>query len=266
MAMERVTDVDDPRIALYRDLPRSNLTRPSGLFIAEGGLVVARLLASRFEIASVLLDERCVEEFGPRLPSQVPIYVVPHEKISQIVGFKFHRGILACGRRLPSPSLADVLSLEAPHLTVVVAVDVNDPENMGAIVRTSAALGVDLLLASHRCADPFSRRVLRTSMGAVFRLPLRVTQELSSDLALLRERYGVELTATVLDERAEPLKMARRSPRFGLLLGNEGHGLPEAIVAQCNRRVTIPMASGVDSLNVAVAAGIVLYHFLHAEP
>jgi len=265
MRIERISDVDDPRIAIYRDLPRSNLTRPSGLFIAEGGLVVERLLASSYELASVLLDERCETEWITRLPLDVPIYVVPHENVSQIVGFKFHRGILACGRRRPSPRLADLLRPEAERITAVVAVDVNDPENLGAILRTSAALGVDLLLVSPRCADPFSRRVLRTSMGSVFKLPLRISDDMAGDLAALRSEYRLELTAAVLDDHAEPLRMARRSPRFGLLVGNEGHGLPAPIVAQCDRRVTIPMASGVDSLNVAVAAGIVLYHFLHAE-
>lgn len=266
MPIERVTEVDDPRIAIYRDLPHSNLTRPSGLFIAEGALVVERLLASRYEVASVLLDERFAAEWTGRLPAETPVYVVPRENVNAIVGFKFHRGILACGRRRPSPRLDELLSHSAERLTAVVAVDVNDPENMGAILRTSAALGVDLMLASSRCADPFSRRVLRTSMGAVFRLPLRIAEDLSTDLAALRSNFQLELMAAVLDDRAVSLQSARRPPRFGLLLGNEGHGLPAPIVEQCDHRVIIPMASGVDSLNVSVAAGIVLYHFLQASP
>lgn len=262
MSFERVTAVDDARLDIYRDLPRSNLTRPSGLFIAEGGLVVERLLASTFALDSVLLDERFEAEYADRLPADVPTYVVPHEHVSQIVGFKFHRGILACGRRRPTPRIADLVRADSARISVVVAIDVHDPENMGSILRTSAALGVDLFLATSSCADPFSRRVLRTSMGQVLKLPLRTTDDMESDLTELQRTYGVELAAAVLDGEAEPLSSSVRPPRFGLLLGNEGHGLPAALVARCDRKVTIPMASGVDSLNVAVAAGIVLYHFL----
>ncbi|MFO0872164.1 MAG: RNA methyltransferase [Pirellulales bacterium] len=265
MPVELVSTLDDPRIAVYRDLPQSNLTRPSGLFIAEGWLVVERLVRSGWPIDSVLLDETFREELLGRLPADALVYQVPSGLISTIVGFRFHRGVLACGRRRAEPSLERLVRPAPAPLTAVVAADVNDPENMGCILRNSAAFGVDLVLASRRCADPFSRRVLRTSMGTVFQLPLRVTDDLPGDVERLEREFGVELAATVLDAAAESLYDAARPPRFGLVLGNEGHGIPPAIATRCRRRITLPMRGGTDSLNVGVASGIFLYHFTAPE-
>lgn len=264
MSIERVTTIDDPRLAVFRDLPSSNLTRPSGLFIAEGWLVVERLLASRFPIDSVLLDERFVDDVLPKLPDAATVYVVPHDWVSEIVGFRFHRGVLACGRRLANRELESLVPLDRRRLLIVVASDVNDPENMGTILRNSAAFGADLVLANFRCADPFSRRVLRTSMGTVFQVPLYQTEDLASVVRRLQDEWQVELAATVLDDEAEPLRTAERPDRFGLVFGNEGHGLPDSLAALCRRRVTIPMHGVTDSLNVGVASGIFLYHFADA--
>lgn len=265
MPVERVDSADDPRVALFRDLPASNLTRPSGLFIAEGWLVVERLLASGRPIQSVLLDEKFRDELLPRFSTETTIYEVPHALVSQIVGFKFHRGVLACGRRGTEPTLEAYARGwdEAPSRprTVVIAADVNDPENMGCILRNSAAFGVDLVLVNRRCADPFSRRVLRTSMGTIFRLPLVSSDDLHQDAQRLQEKLGFEVAATVLSPDAEPLYEARRSTRWALLFGNEGHGLPAELANVCRRRVTLPMRGGTDSLNVGVASGIFLYHY-----
>lgn len=266
MAVESVLTLDDPRIAVYRDLPRSNLTRPSGLFIAEGWLVVERLLRSRFLIESVLLDDKFVDELLPKFSPDTRVFVIPHSLMNEVVGFKFHRGVLACGRRSDGLDWNEFLASSRPTLTVVVAADVNDPENMGCILRNSAAFGVDLVLASARCADPFSRRVLRTSMGTVFQLPLMMSRDLAADVARLQAEYGVEFAATTLDVSAEPLYDAARPDRFALVLGNEGHGIPAEVQASCRRAVTLPMRGGTDSLNVGVASGIFLYHFTRPRP
>jgi tRNA G18 (ribose-2'-O)-methylase SpoU len=265
MAVEFVQSLEDPRIAVYRDLPRSNLTRPSGLFIAEGWLVVERLLRSRFAIESVLLDEKFVDELLPRFAPETRVFIVPHELMNAVVGFKFHRGVLACGRRADGVGWSEVFATARQTLTVVVAADVNDPENMGCILRNSAAFGVDLVLASSRCADPFSRRVLRTSMGTVFQLPLLISQDLAADVVRLQQEFGVEFAATTLDAAAEPLYDAARPDRFALVFGNEGHGIPAEVLASCRRAVTLPMRGGTDSLNVGVASGIFLYHFTRPQ-
>jgi tRNA G18 (ribose-2'-O)-methylase SpoU len=120
---------------------------------------------------------------------------------------------------------------------------------------------VDAVLVGRGSADPFSRRVLRVSMGGSLRVPIRSADDIGTDLRELRDSLGVELAATVLDSTAEPLATAGRADRFALVFGSEGHGLAPSIVALCHRRITIPMQLGTDSLNVAVAAGIFLHHF-----
>ncbi len=137
-----------------------------------------------------------------------------------------------------------------------------DPENLGAILRLSGAFGVDAVLLGPDCPNPFSRRVLRVSMGAGFALPIVEADDLEAELAALAEQWGCERWATVLDPAAEPLAQLTRPARLALLLGSEGHGLTERWIAQTDRRVTIPMRSGADSLNVAVAAGIFLYQLV----
>lgn len=270
--------IDDPRLAPYVNLHQTNLTRGSGLFVVEGPLLVERLLASRYEAASLLVDERFVAGLPEDISDKVPVYVVPAGRIERVIGFNFHRGMLACGRRQPHKPLVEWLTPPVGNalggvpesaiqaaanmvdlVTIVVAVDIHDPGNLGGLLRNCAAFGVDLVLMSPRCADPFSRRVLRVSMGAALRLAICESADLAADFDLLRGR-GVSLVATVLDERAQSLETATRPRRLAILFGNEAHGLADETVSRCDRRVTLPMARGVDSLNVAVASGIFLYH------
>jgi len=259
MPIVPVDSVADPRLDLYRDLKTTNRNRWSGTFIAEGEKLVERLLDSPFEVVSLVAEPSHVERFADRLPAGVPLYEIPPASVEELVGFNFHRGILACGRRKPSPPLAKWLAEHPGRLTLVVCPDVKDPENLGAIIRISSAFGVDGLLLGEQSTDAFSRRVLRVSMGTVFRLPILRSENLLEDLRVLGNA-GVERAATVLDPAAESLEKFTRGERFALLFGSEGHGLDAATVDCCDRKVTIPMQPGVDSLNVAVAAGIFLYH------
>lgn len=256
-----VSSIDDPRLAPYRELNQRNLTRQSGLFIAEGGKVVERLIESRFETASVLAEPAYAERFEPRLPDEVPVYVASRGLLQETIGFHFHRGILACGRRRPVGSVEPILAnVQQARSTIIVCPDVQDPTNLGSIIRSAAAFGCSAVVLGRQCADPFSRRVLRVSMGAALQLPISESQELTVDLPWLHEA-GFELVAAVVDSAAEPLVAARRGQRLALLLGSEGHGLAEEWLSFAHRRVTIPMQLGVDSLNVAVAAAVLLYHF-----
>jgi tRNA G18 (ribose-2'-O)-methylase SpoU len=252
----------DPRIQPYRDLKASNLTRHGTLFIAEGTKLVARLLDSRYETASVLLSEKREAEWLPRIPSHIPVYIIPQDLGSQLVGFSFHVGVVACGVRKPSPTIDDVLPRNAERLSLVVCPNCDNPENLGAIIRISCGFGVDaLLLGGQGCSDPFSRRVLRVSMGTAFRMTIIEPRDLAADLERLHREWQFEFAATVLDPTATPLHQARRSPRFGLLFGNEHAGLGPEWLTHCQQRLTIPMHGGTDSLNVAVAAGIFLHEF-----
>jgi tRNA G18 (ribose-2'-O)-methylase SpoU len=198
---------------------------------------------------------------APLVPPHVPVYAASAAVLDQVLGMKFHSGIIACGRRKPPTPLEDLLPRDRERLTLVVLPEISNVENIGSLIRISAAFGADAMLLGERCHDPFWRQSVRVSMGTIFTLPLRQSDDLLRDMRLLREQWGMQFAATVLDEDAEPLASASRPSRFGLLLGSEAQGLDEQWVRACDRRVTIPMQRGADSLNVAVAAGIFMYHF-----
>lgn len=259
--VQPVGSLDDPRIAAYRNLKDRELHRPAGQFIAEGEFVVRRLLASDFPVRSVLLAERHVERIAPLVPAAVPVYAAPAPLVSRIVGFRFHSGVIACGCRKPPLSLDETAATWSDPVTVVVLPEVISTANLGALLRISAAFGASAVVLGERCCDPFYRQSIRVSMGAVFRLKLVQSADLAADLRRLREAWGVELAAAVLDEGAEVLSRAARGGRLGLLFGNEACGLGSEHAAVCDRRITIPMGLGVDSLNVAAAAAVFLYHF-----
>jgi tRNA G18 (ribose-2'-O)-methylase SpoU len=260
-----VTSLDDPRVALYRNLKDKELDRAGRYFIAEGEYIVRRLLASGFPVESVFLSERRAPEIAPAVPDDVPVYVAPHRVMEQVLGMKFHSGVIACGRRKPRQTIDDAIPKTRERLTIVVCPDISNVENIGSIIRLSAGFGADAVVLGERCHDPFWRQSVRVSMGSVLSLPLVHTDDLMRDLRRLREEWGVQLAATVLDAAAEPLARATRPARFGLLFGGEAQGLEPSYVAACDRRITIPMKRGTDSLNVAVAAGIFLYHFTGGE-
>jgi tRNA G18 (ribose-2'-O)-methylase SpoU len=256
-----IDTLSDPRVAHYRNLKDRQLERQGRRFIAEGEHIVRRLLASDFVTESLLLAERRVAEIAPLAPPDVPVYAVPQAMMNDILGLKFHSGIMACGVRKPPQPLEAVVPKDKPRLTLVICPDITNVENIGSIVRIAAALGVDAIILGERCHDPFWRQSIRVSMGTIFTLPLVQSQNLRADLHKLRTDHGIELVATVLDADAEPLERAGRSAKLGILLGSEPQGLSPQDVAACDRKVTIPMHLGTDSLNVAVAAGIFLYHF-----
>jgi tRNA G18 (ribose-2'-O)-methylase SpoU len=246
---------------MYRHLKSSNLLRDGRLFIAEGTKLVERLLASDYQTESVLIAARREEEWIAKVPPDVPLYVIPQPIGEQLTGFNFHVGVLACGVRKPSPAMDDVLPHDASRMTVVICPSCDNPENLGAIIRIGSAFGIDALLLGRSCCDPFSRRVLRVSMGTAFRLPIVESPDLERDVRRLREEWKIELIGTVLDESASPLSGSPHGTRVALLFGNEADGLDDRWQSQCDRRLTIPMRLGTDSLNVAVAAGIFLHHF-----
>lgn len=261
MPLIPVESITDPRIAMYRALPKSQYAAESGLFITEGDKVTERMFGSRFEPHSLLLEAAQVERYQALAAPELPIYVVERELMSATVGFKFHRGVMGCGYRGRLPMMAEVVPVPPADCLLAVCPELYDPTNLGTIIRTALALGVDALLLGPTCADPLSRRVIRVSMGAALHLPLVPLDSLAEQLKSLRDDLQVELCATVLDGSAEPLHDFVRSPRTALLFGSEGHGLADDVVSLCQRRVTIPMPPSTDSLNAAVAAGIFLHHF-----
>lgn len=266
MPLIPIDSIDDPRVEPYRNLKMKNLQRGGQFFIAEGKKVVERLLASDFQTASVFISERRVTEWQEKVPSDIPLYFADQGVMNQLVGFDFHVGVVGCGVRLQRQSLDQYLPKDARRLTIVACPNCDNPENLGAIVRISAAFGIDALLLGSGCCDPYARRVIRVSMGTAFKLPIIESRDLASDLVRLKREWQCELAATVLQDDAERLESAGRSSRFCILMGNEDTGLADSWTSLCDRRLTIPMCRDTDSLNVAVTAGIVLHHFTREHP
>jgi tRNA G18 (ribose-2'-O)-methylase SpoU len=264
MPTEVIDSLDDPRLEPYRNLKSTNRTRWSNQFIAEGMLVVERLLASDFEVVSVLASRKMERHIVPLVPDDRPLYLLDHVLAAQLVGYTFHTGVLACGVRKPGPMLETLIVPGTDSTLLAACPNVSDPENIGALIRLCAGFGLSGLVLGPGCADPFSRRVLRVSMGTTFSVPIVEARDLRSDLIRLRDEFAVELCAAVLDPRAERLESVSRSARMALLFGNERHGLDPQWIELCQRRLTIPMAPGADSLNVAVAAGIFFHHLQHS--
>ena len=254
-----ITSLDDPRLAFYRGLKDKELARRGDRFIAESEFVVRRLLASDYPTESVVVAERKAAALAAAVPEGVPLYAVPDRLLNEVVGYQFHTGVMAVARRLPSPPLASVVPA-AGRSVVAVCPDLNNFVNLGSVIRTAAAFGVDAVVLGERCCDPFYRLCVRVSMGTCFRVPIVRSTDLLVDLAELRQAHGYQLLATVLDADAEPLPTLAVPDRVAVLFGNEAVGLNAADAAACDRRVTLPMRRGTDSLNVAAAAAVFLYH------
>lgn len=259
MSVISIETLADNRLDPFRELKHRD-RHVRGPLIAEGEKLVRRLIDSPQRLRSVLCTAGFVESLRGQIADDVPIYVAPVPMISELIGFKFHRGILACGERPQSQSeqaLPAIVGTSARSL-LVACPEIRDPDNLGTIIRTAAAFGASAMLVGTDGTDPFSRRVLRTSMGTVFRLPIVETNDWPRTLAILHD-LEFESLATVLDASAVPLTSVSASRRRAVFFGNEDQGLADSLVALCQRRITMHMAPGVDSLNVAVAAGIVLH-------
>ncbi len=257
----RIQSASDPRISDYAKLAIRSRRSGSPSFVVEGQTLVHRLLKSRLVVKSLLVEQRHIEKFGRDLPPDIPLFAASAEDICQIVGYEFHRGVLACGVRPAKPSIDGLIDSLPASSVVVICAGVCDPENVGGILRSARAFGVDAIVLGDGSADPFSRRVVRVSMGAVLEQDICESGDLNGDLVRLGEA-GVELYATVLDEDAESLGDVKRwRKRVGLMFGSEANGLDHHWIKKASRRVTIPLSDAVDSLNVAVAAGVFLHHF-----
>ena len=253
-----VPDPADPRLDDFRDLMRTDRLPQRGVIIAEGVNVVQRLARSPYRIRAVVGVPAKLEALAPLLAAlDVPAYEVDKWTLSDVVGFRVTRGVLASADR-PPPLAAE--SLIAAGSRFVVLESINDYENLGAVFRNSAAFGVDAVLLDPRCADPLYRRSVRVSMGHVFGVGFAVLDRpWPASLELLREA-GVRLLAMTPRPAATPLAQLSPPSRWALLLGAEGPGLSDAALAAADEWVRIPMADGVDSLNVATAGAVALAH------
>ena len=262
MHIERVRDAASDSVADYARLTdmalRSAHEPEHGLYIAESAKVIRRAIAAGHRPRSVLMEEKWLPGLEPALaPLDVPVHLADADQLEAITGYRVHRGALAAFER---PDLPDPADLLAGARRVVVLEDIVDHTNVGAIFRSVAALGADAVLVSPRCADPLYRRSVRVSMGTVFQVPWTRLPEWHEARRMLRGA-GFEVAALALADDAISLRELAAAPpeRLALVFGAEGDGLSTHALEAADRVVTIPMRHGVDSLNVAAAAAVVLY-------
>jgi tRNA G18 (ribose-2'-O)-methylase SpoU len=254
----RIDTEDDGRLAEFRHVPDAELLTRRGLFVAEGRLVVARLIGSGLSTRSVLITETALTPLtGVLTDLAAPVYVVPQAVMNSVAGFNFHRGCLALGVR---PSARDWRAIVADSSRLAILERVSNVDNVGSIFRNAAAFGVDGVLLGADCADPLYRKAIRTSMAASLTVPYATAPWPDT----LRELAGSGWATVAMTPAADaPLlrdvATALADRRVAIVLGHEGEGLTDAAVTACTHRAGIAMSNGVDSINVATAAAIALY-------
>lgn len=255
----RVQDAGDPRLSDYvalRDTTlRRSLESERGLFIAEGEKVIRRAIEAGHRPRSFLLAERWLAGLSDLLDaaSDVPVFVVSEALAEEVTGFHVHRGALASLHRAEPTPMADLLGLRR----LVVAEDIVDHTNVGAIIRNAAGLGWDGVLLAPRAADPLYRRSIKVSMGTVFSLPWARVDDWATAIPTLQQA-GFTVAALALTPDAVALDdlVADSPEKLAIVVGTEGDGLSRRWVAQADMVVQIPMHAGVDSLNVAAATAV----------
>jgi tRNA G18 (ribose-2'-O)-methylase SpoU len=255
-----IDSADDPRLADYRDLRdvqlRQSFEAEHGLFLAEGEKVVRRAIEAGFTPRSFLMAPRWLAGLADVLGSEAPVYVLSEALAEQVTGFHVHRGALASLQRRPLPTVEQVL---AGARSVLVLEEIVDHTNVGAIFRSGAALGFDAVLLAPRCADPLYRRSIKVGMGAVFTTPWTRLPDWYDALPALSEAGFTTIALTLADD-ATPIEEAVADvDRLALVLGSEGHGLSPRWEQSADRRAIVPMAAGIDSLNVAAATAVACY-------
>lgn len=264
MTETAIEDPDDPRVAEYRHLTDVALRRAyepdAGVFIAEGHLVIAQLLRSHYRVRSFLTTPARLASLRSLLATApdraAPVYVSAAGVMAAVAGFDVHRGLLAAADRSPLPSLDDAANGAA---VVAVLEGINDHENMGAIFRNAAAFAVDAVVLDPTCCDPLYRRAVRVSMGHALRVPYTVAGDWPAAIDRLRA-LGFVVWALTPWAGAVSIDAAPVHQPVAVLVGAEGDGLSTEALACADERVRIPIADGVDSLNVATAMAIALHH------
>lgn len=261
MAIIRIENPDDERLGTYRNVPDRDLLVERGLFVAEGRLVVRRLIESqRFAVQSVMVTETALAPIRPLVDTHadLPAYVVPQAVMNEITGFDVHRGCLALGVR-PRPCSWQALMKDARRALALERI--GNADNVGSVFRSASAFGLDAVLLERTCADPLYRKAIRTSMGAALTMPFAAAEPWPE---MLRELTNAGWTTVAMtpSASARPLRdvAVELSQRpVVVVVGHEGDGLSEAALDACTVHARIPMMNNVDSLNVATAAAIALY-------
>lgn len=283
MSLIEIQDLNAPELDVFARLSEVQLLHYNepelGIFIAESANVILRALEAGYEPLSLLLEKERVEKegrpvlekieflFGKEKVESIPIYVAGHDVVTKLTGYSLVRGLWAVLRRKPMQELEEFCRGKN---RIAVLHDVVNPTNVGAIIRSAAALGMDGVILTRGSVNPLTRRSARVSMGTVFQIPWTVAdREENDETAVIRQLMGMgfETVAMALTEDSVSIKSERlkAATRLAVVLGTEGDGLPKEVIKGCDHRVKIPMFHGVDSLNVAAAAALAFWE-LGADP
>jgi len=261
-----VDDPADPRVEAYCNIRERDMVGRAGLFVAEGRVVIEKLVASEsHQPQSLLVAAHRLESLGDvldQLDERVPVFSASQRVIDAVAGFPLHRGLLAIGRRIDPPGLEQLLTSLPERANILVLAGIANHDNMGGIFRNAAAFGAQAVLLDAACCDPLYRKAIRVSVGAALLVPFARIPRDTNLLALL-DHHGFRPVALSPAGKV-PLATLSVGRRNAVLLGAEGPGLPENLLAN-TVPVRIPMANTFDSLNVATASGIVLHHFTTAH-
>jgi len=259
--LQQIESFDLPELQPYRTMRRQHEHREQGIFVAEGEKVVRRLLESKFSVVSVLLPEKWLTELGSLLqarPEEVRVFVAEKALLETLTGFSMYQGLLAAGKIPVMPTLAEVIA-RSPQPRLLAAADgLSSAENLGALVRNCAAFSAQALIVGETCSSPFLRRAVRSSMGAIFELPIVEVASLVQALRDLRQ-HAIRIIAAHPHAAGRTLSQADFTGDCCVVFGSEGYGLAPAVLAACDEAAAIPMPETVDSLNVGSAAAIFLY-------
>ncbi|MDP2929360.1 MAG: RNA methyltransferase [Candidatus Omnitrophota bacterium] len=257
-----IKDPGDPRLAAYNSLKGKSLER-DGIFIAEGEKVIKSMVESGCRIASSLTARGVITRYGSLLAIMAKrgalVYVAADKLIEEIIGFRFHKGIMAVGHCPKKLTVSAALKGPKRPLFIVALNAVNDPQNVGLIARNAAAFGVQALIVDHATYDPYYRKAVRVSMGAIFRLPVCYEEDLAPSLIQLKKRHNTRIIAATPGRGTSDISKVELSGTICFVFGNEDKGISSRVLSIADAKVRIPISKNVDSLNVASASAVCLY-------
>lgn len=269
MRFIEISNYLDPILDMFaRDSEKKLLghdTHDNGIFIAESPKVVERALDAGYEPISLLMEKRHIEGVGKDIIERcynVPVYFADFDVLTKITGYKLTRGMLCAMKRKPNKPIDEICTSAEK---IVVLEEVQNPTNVGAIIRNAAALGIDAVLLSPGCSNPLYRRAIRVSMGTVFSIPWTyigksIDEWHSCGMDIIKS-FGYYTVAMALGKGTDPIKTVtnKKKGKIAIIMGTEGNGLTQSVLSKCDSKVHIPMLRGVDSLNVAAASAIAFY-------
>ena len=275
MSIKRIEATDAPELKIFTGLNEVQLLRyyepQIGVFVAESANVVLRALEAGYEPISILVEDRRMDReaapvfkkieeiYGKDFLERIPVYTAGHEVVEQLTGYALVRGLWAVLRRKELPDIEDFLG---DKKRLVILYDIMNPTNVGAIIRSAAALGADGAILTYGSVNPLTRRAARVSMGTVFQIPWTKEKKQTDETVIsLLHSKGYKTVAMALTDDSVSIesKEIKETEKLAIVMGSEGYGLPDEVIRSCSYRVKIPMYHGVDSLNVAAASAVAFW-------